>query len=105
VNASDLTKIFLFSTVSTPDLGPTQPPIQWVPEVKRPEREGDHSPLPRIRRSTHPPPSPIHHGIVLSINWVMFKLQNLWTMCIMQIFPCRVLHSKQQPETIKSETA
>jgi hypothetical protein len=31
-------------------LGPTQPPIQWVPgslslEVKRPGREADHSPL------------------------------------------------------------
>jgi hypothetical protein len=31
------------------DLGPTQPPIQWVPEVltlgvKRPGREADHSP-------------------------------------------------------------
>jgi hypothetical protein len=23
-------------------LGPTQPPIQWVPGVKRPERETDH---------------------------------------------------------------
>jgi hypothetical protein len=34
---------------STPDLGPTQPPIQWVtvapsPELKRPGREADHSP-------------------------------------------------------------
>jgi len=32
-------------------LGPTQPPIQWVPgalflEVKRPGREADHSPPP-----------------------------------------------------------
>jgi hypothetical protein len=38
-----------FSTVSRPALGPTQPPIQWVLgtlslEVKRPGREGDHSP-------------------------------------------------------------
>jgi hypothetical protein len=37
-------KIFLFSTVSRPALGATQPPIQWVPEVKRPRREADHSP-------------------------------------------------------------
>jgi hypothetical protein len=41
--------IFLFTTVSRPALGPTQPPIQWVQGalslgVKRPVREADHSP-------------------------------------------------------------
>jgi hypothetical protein len=40
---------FHFSTSSTPALGPTKPPIQWVPgvlsaEVKRPRREADNSP-------------------------------------------------------------
>jgi hypothetical protein len=39
---------FLFDTVSTPALGPTQPPIQGIPGalslgVKRPRREADHS--------------------------------------------------------------
>jgi hypothetical protein len=41
--------IFLFTAASRTVLGPTQPPIQWVPGalspgVKRPGREADHSP-------------------------------------------------------------
>jgi hypothetical protein len=36
-------KIFLHSTASIPALEPTQPPIQWLPEVKRPKREADYS--------------------------------------------------------------
>jgi hypothetical protein len=42
-------KIFHFSRASRPDLGPIQPPIQWVlglfpSGVKWPRREADHSP-------------------------------------------------------------
>jgi hypothetical protein len=41
--------IFLFTTASRPALGPTQPPIQWVPGavslgIKRPGCEADHTP-------------------------------------------------------------
>jgi hypothetical protein len=34
----------IFSTSYREALGPTQPPIQWVPGVKRQGREADHSP-------------------------------------------------------------
>jgi hypothetical protein len=40
----DKGNVLLFSTESRPALGPTQPPIQWIPgtlsaEIKRPGRE------------------------------------------------------------------
>jgi hypothetical protein len=34
---------FLVSMSSRPVLGPTQSPIQWVPGLKRPRREAEHS--------------------------------------------------------------
>jgi hypothetical protein len=42
-------EIFLFTTAFRMALGPTQPPIQWVPDalslgLKQPEREVNHSP-------------------------------------------------------------
>jgi hypothetical protein len=39
-------QVFLLATASLPALGPTQPPIQSVPWIKRPGREADHSPPP-----------------------------------------------------------
>jgi hypothetical protein len=45
----DYEALFLFTTASRTTLGPTQPPIQWIPGalslgVMRPGREADHSP-------------------------------------------------------------
>jgi hypothetical protein len=65
---------FLFSTASRPTLGPTQPPIQWVPEVlslevKRPGREDDHSPhsSAEVKNAWRYTSTPIRlHGVVLS---------------------------------------
>jgi hypothetical protein len=67
-------EIFL-TTMSRTALGPTQPPIQWVPgalslEVKQPGCEADHSPpssaeVKNVWSYTSTPP--IHlHGMVLS---------------------------------------
>jgi hypothetical protein len=67
--------IFLFTTASRTALGPTQPPIQWVPGapslgVKRLWREADHSPpsSAEVKNSwsyTSTPPIRLQ-GVVLS---------------------------------------
>jgi hypothetical protein len=58
--------ILLFTTVSRPALGPTQPLIQWVPGalflvVKRPDHEVDH-----------PPPSSVEVKNAWSYTWEFF---------------------------------
>jgi hypothetical protein len=67
-------QIFLHSTASTPGLGPTEPPIQWVsgafpPWVKQPGREADHTLLSsaEVENGGALPPLPIRlHGVVLN---------------------------------------
>jgi hypothetical protein len=67
--------IFLFTTFSRTALGPTQPPIQWVPgtlslEAKQPGREADHSPpsSAEVKNAwSYTSTLPISfHGVVLS---------------------------------------
>jgi hypothetical protein len=69
--------IFLLTTASRMSLGPSQPPIQGVPQalslgVKQPGREANHSPhlMPRSKNEwsytfTHPIRL---HGVVLSLK-------------------------------------
>jgi hypothetical protein len=67
--------IFLFTTVSRPAMGPTQPPIQWVLValslgVKCPTYEADYSPPTgaevKSAWSYTSTPSIRLHGVVLS---------------------------------------
>jgi hypothetical protein len=62
--------IFLFTTASRPVLGPTQPPIQLVPWVKRPGHEAHHSPLSSAEVKNAWSSISTHlirfHGVVLS---------------------------------------
>jgi hypothetical protein len=67
--------IFLFTTAPRMALGPTQPPMQWVPGalslgVKWPGHECDHSPPSNAKVKnawSYTSTPPIHlHGMVLS---------------------------------------
>jgi hypothetical protein len=67
-------RIFLYTTASRPAVGPTQPPIQWVPEalflgVKQQGLEADHSPpcagVKNAWNYTSTPQIRLH-GVVLS---------------------------------------
>jgi hypothetical protein len=65
---------FLFSIMSISALGPTQPPIKWIPgvispEIKRQELEADHSPpfSAEVKNGGAIPSLPIRlHGRVLN---------------------------------------
>jgi hypothetical protein len=61
--------ISLFTTVSRPALGLTQPPNQWVPGalsvVKRLGREADHSPSSSVELYSHSPSTPSWRGTQL----------------------------------------
>jgi hypothetical protein len=68
-------EMLLMATVSTPALGPSQPPIQWVSGalflwVKRPEREADHFPpfSTEVKNTWSSTTTPLIrlHGVVLS---------------------------------------
>jgi hypothetical protein len=82
-------KFCLFSEVSRPALGPTQPPIQSV-GINRPDREADHSPT-IVRRSRmvelYLNPSICLHGAMLNklSTWIILpvtlKLCLVYSIC------------------------
>lgn len=65
---------------SIPPLLPTQPSIQWIPEVKRPGREGEHSPtiLPRLNVSGPLPVLPLYVLMAWTGTVLPFYLYRLW---------------------------
>jgi hypothetical protein len=73
-SAGAMMALLIIVTVSRPALGPTIPPMQWVPEVltpglKRPGRETDHSPpsSAEVNAWSYTSVPPIRlHGVVLN---------------------------------------
>jgi hypothetical protein len=91
--------ISLFTTASRTALGPTQPPIQWVPGalslgVKRPGREADHS-LPSsaeikewVELYLHSPNTPPWRGAQLKSTGTTLPFTFTFTYwCIVQTRP------------------
>jgi hypothetical protein len=89
--------IFLFTTASKPALGPTQPPIQWVPGalslgIKRPGRYANHSPPSSaeikecVELRFHSPNTPSWRGAQLK-----HRDNFTFTFDMDESFPCRLI--------------
>jgi len=71
---------FLIATMSRPNMGPTQLPIQWVlgvllSGVKLPGHEADLHLMPRLRKCGATPPLPEYAFVV----WYMVKYMDKFT--------------------------
>jgi hypothetical protein len=109
-------KDFLLTSVSGQALWPTQPPVQWVPEVLSPGLNRDRG----VMLTTHPyrvlsswmstsyassPPPPsasvASSGTALETIWLSLSRTNQWTHYLLQLTPC----SHTQPQTIQAPVA
>jgi hypothetical protein len=66
--AKDLENAVCFHVLSRLDVGPTQPPIQWVVGVKKPKLEADNS---------LPSSAEVKNGGAISPNPYVFMAQSL----------------------------
>jgi hypothetical protein len=60
---------FLFAAALRPAVGPTQPPIKWLPGVKRPGREADQLPphSAEVKNTwSYSSTAPLRHDVILS---------------------------------------
>jgi hypothetical protein len=83
--------IFLFTTVSRPDLGPTQPHIQWITGalslgLKRLGSEADHSPPSRteVKNAWSYTPSWCSAQLKHRVNFIFtftFRERSRWNEC------------------------
>jgi len=95
----------LSSTTSRPALGPTQPPIRWVPgaftpRAKRPGREADHLPLcsAEVKNAwsyTYTPPIRFHgvvnYGRDVFMAWCFVKQRDKFIFHILRQILCNEL--------------
>jgi hypothetical protein len=96
--------IFLFTTASRTALGPTQPPIQWVPGalslgVKRPGREASHSPLSSaevkecVELYLHSPNTPSRRGARLKhrYNFTFYLYTATWSRVLQKVLVAQLV--------------
>ena len=82
MNTTEAAADFYLPKPPKPALGPTQPPVQWSTEVKRPGREAEHSPS-----SSAEGKNPTQLLVTISLELVA-RTQNSESQWRLQVFMC-----------------